>query len=138
MEARSAEGWQFERVEQRIARLTLVLGVAAGGLTAALYTWRWGLGLLVGALLAWLNFRWLRDALDALKRLSTAQAEEAKVQVPLGTWFRFVGRYALIGLTVYVIFEGLKVPILSILVGLCVLGAATLAASVYEILHPLD
>jgi len=27
---------------------------------------------------------------------------------------------------------------LSMLVGLCALGAATLAASVYEILHPLE
>ena len=46
-------------------------------------------------------------------------------------------RYALIALCVYVIFEYLKVPLVSMLAGLCALGAATLAASLYEILHPL-
>ena len=61
-----------------------------------------------------------------------------KPRVPLGTWVRFAGRYALIGIAIYVNFKILKVPILSMLVGLCALGAATLAASVYEILHPLE
>jgi hypothetical protein len=37
---------------------------------------------------------------------------------------------------VYVIFEVLKVPLASMVVGLCALGAATITASVYEILRP--
>jgi hypothetical protein len=42
----------------------------------------------------------------------------------------------LIALAVYVIFKYLNVPILSMIFGLCALGAATMAVSVYEILHP--
>jgi hypothetical protein len=45
-------------------------------------------------------------------------------------------RYGLIAFAVYVIFEFLRIPILSMIVGLCALGAATMAASVYEILRP--
>jgi len=57
--------------------------------------------------------------------------------VPLGTYFAAAFRYALIGLTVYVIFKTLNVPLVSMIVGLCALGAATIAASVYEVWHPV-
>lgn len=138
MEARTLEDERYERTEQRIARLTLLIGGVAGGLAAILDAWRWGAGLVIGASLAWLNFRWLQEALDALKRVSITQAEAALPRVPVWTWIRFAGRYALIGVAVYVTFVSLKVPILSMLAGLCALGAATLAASVYEILRPAE
>ncbi|HEX9222617.1 MAG TPA: ATP synthase subunit I [Candidatus Acidoferrales bacterium] len=137
MQAQTLESGRHERTERRIAWLTLALGGMAGASVAAIYSWRWGLGLLVGAALAWLNFRWLQGALDALKLLSIARPDSPKPQVPLSTWVRFVGRYALIGICLYAIFIGFNVPILSMLAGLCALGAAALAASVYEILHPV-
>jgi len=137
MQAKALESGRHERTERRIAWLTLALGGMAGASVAAIYSWRWGLGLLVGAALAWLNFRGLKGAVDALKLLGTGQADAPKPQVPLSTWVRLIGRYALIGLCVYVIFIGFNVPILSMLAGLCALGAAALAASVYEILHPV-
>jgi len=56
----------------------------------------------------------------------------------LGVYFRAVFRYALIALAVYVIFEYLHVPVLSMILGLCSLGASTMAVSVHEILHPAD
>jgi hypothetical protein len=126
----------LERAERRIERLTLVLG-AAGALGATLAaSWRWGAGVLVGAALAWLHFRWLRGGLNALVRVSVAQAGAAKPRVPAWTWIKFAGRYALIGLCVYVIFVGFRVPIVSMLAGLCALGAAAMAASLYEVVRP--
>lgn len=136
MERKAVDVRLFTRAEQRIARLTLILGSAAGGITGALHTWRWGAGILIGAGLAWANFRWLQDGLDALTRVSVAHAEKGKPRVPLWTMVRLLGRYALIAAAVYVIFLLLKVPIVSMLVGLCALGAATILASVYEILRP--
>jgi len=47
-------------------------------------------------------------------------------------------RYGLIAVTVYVIFGYLKVPLLSMVVGLFALVVAAIGASVYEILHPVD
>jgi hypothetical protein len=124
--------------ERRISWLTLLIGLVAGLLVALLRDRLWGAGLGIGAALAWLNFRWLRRGLDALVLASTAQAGEEKPAVPLLSYFGMLFRYGLIALAVYVIFNYLRVPLVSMVVGLCALGAATVAASVYEILRPVD
>jgi hypothetical protein len=126
------------RTERRIAWLTLVLGGAAATIVGILRHSAWAEGLAIGAALAWLNFRWLKRGLDALVVAATEQEGFAKPRVPVGTWFRLMFRYGLIALCVYVIFEYLKVPLASMVVGLCALGAATIAASVYEILRPTE
>lgn len=128
----------FARTERRIAWLTLALGGAAAGLVAILRQWSWAEGLAIGTVLAWLNFRWLKRGLDALVAVATAQEGAAKPRIPFGTWFRLMFRYGLIAFCVYVIFEVLKVPLASMVVGLCALGAATITASVYEILRPVE
>jgi len=128
----------FARTEQRIAWLTLVLGGATAIIVAILRHPAWAEGLAIGTMLAWLNFRWLKRGLDALVAAATAQEGFTKPQVPVGTWFRLMFRYGLIGFCVYVIFEVLKVPLASMVVGLCALGAATITASVYEILRPTE
>ncbi len=133
----AAEPAAYMRTEARIAWLTLVLGGAAAVIAGFMHLWPWAEGLAIGAVLAWLNFRWLKRGMDALVAAAVAQEGAAKPRVPLGTWFRMIFRYVLIALCVYVIFEYLKVPLVSMLAGLCALGAATLAASLYEILHPL-
>jgi hypothetical protein len=122
--------------ERRISWLTLLIGLAASLLVGLLRDRLWGVGVGIGAALAWLNFRWLRRGLDALMLASTAQAGKTKPVVPLLSYFGMLFRYGLIALAVYVIFEYLRVPLVSMVVGLCALGAATVVASVYEILHP--
>ena len=125
------------QTEARISWLTLVLGFGAAVLAAATRSRPWAVGVAVGTVLAWLNFRWLRRGLDALVEASTAQAETEKPQVPLVSYFAAAFRYGLIALMMYVTFEILKVPLLSMVLGLCALGAATITASVYEIVHPV-
>ena len=138
METRVAENSPGAAMERRIAWLTLVLGFLAGGIVAVLRDRWWGAGLAIGAGLAWLNFRWLRQGLDALVAASTAQAGAEQPRVTTGAYFRALFRYALIALCVYVIFIVLRVPLVSMVVGLCALGAATIAVSVYEILRPVE
>jgi hypothetical protein len=94
----------------------------------------WASGLAVGAVLAWLNFRWLGRGLDALVVASKAQQGNEKAQVPWWTYVLALFRYALIGLTVYVIFIYRNIPLASMVVGLCALAAATIVASVWEIM----
>ena len=127
---------QGRLTERRIAQLTLVLGAVAAAGACLLFSVREGAGVLIGSALAWLNFRWLGGALDALVDVSAARAAQAKARVPLGGMFRMFGRYALIAAVVYVIFALFEVPVLSMLVGLCALGAAAICASLYEIMHP--
>jgi ATP synthase I subunit len=124
--------------EQRIAWLTLVMGAIAAGVTGVSYRWAWAAGLMIGAVLAWLNFRWLRRGLDALVAAAAAQQGAARPRVPVGTYFATLFRYALIALLVYVNFKILKVPLASMVVGLCALGAATIAASLYEVVRPVE
>jgi hypothetical protein len=126
---------QYRQTERSIAQLTLVLGAVAAAVGCFLFSIRVGAGVLTGSALAWLNFRWLEGALDSLVRVSTAQPGTMEARVPLGSVFLLFARYALITAAVYVTFFVFRVPVLSMLVGLCSLGAATIAASLYEILR---
>ena len=120
--------------ERRIAWLTLLIGGLAS--VAALLSRRpiFAAGLTIGTILAWLNFRWLARGLDALVAQSAAQSGQEKPRVPVSTYFLTVFRYTLIALAVCVIFKFLYVPLVSMILGLCALGAAAIAASVYEVL----
>jgi small-conductance mechanosensitive channel len=124
---------KFRESEDRISRMTLLFGVLAS-LSVLYFKGRmWALGIFLGAALAWLNFRLLKRGLDALTAAATAQADRKTVRVPLATYFAAALRYGLIALCVYVIFKYLKVPILSLIVGLCALGAAAIFVSVLEL-----
>jgi|SRR5215472_1510768 len=124
--------------ERRIGWLTLLFGFAATTVAAVLRCKLWAAGLAVGTLLAWLNFRWLKRAADALLTVSTAQEGREKPKVPLTAYLAALFRYGLLGLTVYVIFEFIHVPLGSMILGFCALAAAAIAASVWEILRPVD
>jgi hypothetical protein len=134
------------RVLQRIEALTLGFGAAAA-LCAILMLRRvdWAEGLLGGAVLGWLNFRWLRRGILAMFQAAVTHAAqrpaateenasgESKTAFSAGTYFTLLFRYALVGLGVYVIFSYLHVPLVSIGLGLCALVAAIMAASVWEV-----
>ena len=126
------------RTERRIGWLTLLFGFVATAVGAALGYKLWAAGLAIGTVLGWLNFRWLKGAVDALVVVSTAQEGREKPKVPLTTYLTALCRYGLLGLTVYVIFVFLHVPLGSMILGFCALAAAAMAASVWEILGPVD
>jgi hypothetical protein len=138
MEAKVAVPIASVRTERRIGWLTLLFGFAAAAILAGLRRNPWAAGLAIGTALAWLNFRWLKRALDALVAASTAQEGREKPKVPMGTYLATLFRYALLALSVYVIYNYLHVPLGSLIVGLCALAAAAIAASVWEILRPVD
>src|SRR5437899_978761 len=54
------------------------------------------------------------------------------------TYLAALFRYVLLGFAVYVIFNYLHVPLVSIVLGLCAFAAATITASVWEILQPVE
>jgi len=126
------------RTEFRISWLTILFGAAAAVVSAALGYRAWASGLVVGTILGWLNFRWLGRGLDALVVASTAQHGAEKPVVPWWNYVLALFRYALIGLTVYVIFIYRNIPLASMIVGLCALAAAAIAASVWEIFTVRD
>jgi hypothetical protein len=119
---------------QRIEWLTLAIGFAAAlGTETASRQWRSAAGLAVGTVLGWLNFRLLRRGAEVLLQVRQAQEPGKKSRMPiLGAMLR----YSLIGLSVYVSFRYLHVPLASLMAGLCAFGVATIAASVWAILNP--
>jgi small-conductance mechanosensitive channel len=129
---------RFQNLVQLIAALTLVIGLTAAIAVGFFYDWLWAAGTGIGAVFAWLNFRWLKQAVGVLAAAATAQSNHQNVHVPAGSYFTAMFRYALIAIAVYVIFKYLQVPILSMIAGLFALGAATLVACLYEILRPVD
>jgi hypothetical protein len=126
------------RTELRIRSLTMILGATAAVVAAARGNRSWAIGLLIGTVLGWLNFRWLGRGADALAAAATAQHGRGKTVVPWWNYVLAVVRYALIGLVVYVIFAYRHIPLASMMVGLCALAAAAIAASVWEIFTVRD
>ncbi len=68
----------FHRAQRRIAALTLALGAIAAVIVAITATWRWGIGILIGAALAWINFLWLEQGLSAISKLSPSPIRRAQ------------------------------------------------------------
>jgi len=126
------------RTERRIGWLTVLFGFTVAVIVAVIRSKPWALGLTIGTVLAWLNFRWLRRGLDALVVASKAQEGLEKPRVPRSTYFAALFRYGLLALSVYLIYTYLHIPLGSMIVGMCALAAAAIAASVWEILRPVD
>src|ERR1700722_16430540 len=89
--------------ERRIAWLTPAIGVVAAVIIAVAGRRDWAAGVAVGSVLAWFNFRWLRQGMDALAAAATAQSGAATTRVPIGAYFRALFRYALIALCLFLI-----------------------------------
>jgi hypothetical protein len=123
------------RVVRNIGNLTLVIGALAGGLALAFHRGEWAKGVILGAALAWLNFSLIKRGVGVI--LSVHAEGESKPRRG-AVVLLLVFRYVLLGGAIYVIFNSIHVPLLSIAVGLCALGAATIAASVWEILSPAE
>ena len=103
----------------------------AGG-TLALVVWRgWfhACGFALGAGLSALNFRWLKAAVDALGVAAANQPVRGQGRLVA----KFVLRYALIGVTAYVIFRTSVLSLPAFLGGLFVFAAGVLAEMVYQL-----
>ncbi|HKW31868.1 MAG TPA: ATP synthase subunit I [Candidatus Acidoferrum sp.] len=124
-----------ERTVRRIAYLIPTFGLTSA-ITAVLFQrLDWAEGLIAGSALAWLNFRWLKAGVKAFTSRPAGQADTEKPRGHSATYLIAVFRYFLIGGAVYVIFNFLHVPLVSIALGLCSFVAATIVASVWEILQ---
>jgi hypothetical protein len=124
-----------QRTVRRIAYLIPSFGFTGGLLALLFHRFDWTEGLIAGSGLAWLNFRWLRRGVETFTSRPASQAGAEKPRGHAATYLAAVFRYILIGAAVYAIFNYLHVPLVSIALGLCAFVAATLVASVWEILQ---
>jgi hypothetical protein len=133
MEAPARSSKLSRRRDRRLAWLTLALGFSAAIIVGLRVTWKAGAGVAIGALLAWVNLRWMEQGVDALVRLSTAQQGQPRPRISPWTYIKLFARYALIGLVVYVSVSSLAIPAVSVLGGLFALGAAAMVSGIYEV-----
>ena len=123
----------YRAAERRIEWLTLVLGLSAAAFAGARWGWLWGGGVLCGAGATWINFHWLKQGVDMLVAVSTAQDGAPQGRVPKGVYVKFLSRFALLVIVVYVILSRSWLPAAAVLAGLFVVVGAVLAELIFEL-----
>jgi ATP synthase I chain len=108
----------YSAAERRIEYLTIGIGAAGAACAAIFWGIRAGAGVAVGALLSWINVRWMKQGVGTLVRLSTEQHDAEKPRIPKSSYVKFLGRYALLIVVAYVILRGFRAMALSLIVGL--------------------
>jgi ATP synthase I subunit len=116
----------YAAAERRVEYFTLGIGAACALCAGVVWGLKIGAGVGVGAVLSWINYRWMKQGVSTLASLSTAQAGAEKARVPASVYFKVLGRYALLAFGAYVILRGFRLPLKSVLAGFFVLVAAVL------------
>jgi len=119
----------LDRAIGRIVRLSLVLTVCGTALYYAIGGWRGASGFLLGGLISYLNFRWLKRTVDSLGQAAGGKKPpRASVAVFLGL------RYLLLGLGAYAILKFSEISLTAALVGLFVSTAAVILEILIELI----
>jgi hypothetical protein len=120
--------------QRRVEFLTLGLGLCGGIVLLFLRGWPEAAGLVLGAGVAWINFRWLRRFVGWVTRASTPEPGEGKRRgLPIGMFVQILGRYALLGLVLYAMLMRFYRPALAFVCGLFALAAAVLLEVIGEL-----
>ncbi len=116
----------FERALERIAKVAFA--IAAGGVIGVTVWkgWTWGAGFAIGAVASWLNFRLLKQIVDALGRTRPVRK---RLVMMAGL------RYALLGGGAYVILHYSPVSVTAALLGLFVAVAAVIVEICFELAY---
>ncbi|HEY2113843.1 MAG TPA: ATP synthase subunit I [Candidatus Angelobacter sp.] len=123
---------------RRILRVAIVLSVVGSLAAALLFSWQSGLGLAIGALLAFINFVWLHRGTERLverivasnKPAEAGQSKPRKVRFA----FPFPLRYALMIAVAYVILKSYPGLLVGFIVGLILPILAAMGEGIYEAL----
>jgi hypothetical protein len=119
---------------RRVEWLTLALGGLGTVLAALWWGWRGALGVALGTVLSWINFRWLKGGVHAFGKAATELAGSEAARVPKRAFVKFIGRFALLLVAVYVILTRSWVPPVAFFAGLFASAAGVVVALVYELL----
>ncbi|MBM3804078.1 MAG: ATP synthase subunit I [Acidimicrobiia bacterium] len=121
----------YANIENRLTRVSVVLGslTMAWGLLSA--SWRFAISFLLGAVISYLNFRWMKQGVDRLIGSIASDATPRQLPSGRGVIFKYFLRYGLIGGTLYAIFRLQFFEARGAILGLLLFVAAVL----FECLH---
>ncbi len=113
----------------RILRFMLAVGTVAALVLGIALGWQVSLGFVLGCAIASVNFYWLKRVVSALADRATQSGSRESGR---GIVLRFLLRYLLIALGVYVIFRSSSVSLNGLLAGLFLPVAAIGCEAAYE------
>jgi ATP synthase I chain len=116
----------FERALERISKAMFALGAGGAIAATAWRGWACGAGFAVGAVASWINFRWLKQIVDAL---GSKRPTRKRVAVLAGL------RYLLLGGGAYVILHYSRISLPAALVGLFVAAGAVIVEILFELVY---
>jgi hypothetical protein len=122
---------------KRVEWLTLGLGAIAALIVGPRWGWETSLGLAVGCLLSWINFRWLRQSVTSLVQSSLTGESPSRSKVVRVAIFKFLGRFVILGGVVYVILLRSLLPAEAVLAGLFAAVGAVLIEMIYLLIRGL-
>jgi hypothetical protein len=114
---------------ERIRKCMIVLGVVFSFAAWAKFGARPALGFLLGCIIAYLNFQWLKSGVSGLADRVT---NSGKSQSGKGIVARFLLRYVLLGVAAYAILTSFPASLRGLLAGLFLPVAAIVCEAVYE------
>ncbi len=115
----------YERVVQRITRITLAL-IAAGSVVAFAWGgWEWAVGFALGGTVSWISFRWLKQVVGSLG------ADRPQPNLPQ----KAVLRYLLIGIAAYILVKYTVVNLRAAVAGLLISSAAVIIEIVIQLIQ---
>lgn len=117
----------YRAAERRIEYFTMAVGIAGALGAGFMWGFRAAAGFAAGAVLSWLNYRWIKSGVGGAAKLARAQQGAEKVAVPRGMYFKFVAQYVLLILAAYVTLTYFVLPVASLLAGFGAVVVAVLA-----------
>jgi hypothetical protein len=124
----------LDRALRRIRRFMLALAALGTALCLILFRWPVTAGFVAGAVISYLNHRWLEQAIEALgERITSGQSTERGGVIV----FRALLRYVLIAGGAYVIFNVSLAALYGFLAGVCLPIAAIACEVAVELVTAL-
>ena len=114
----------------RIRRFMVAIGAVATPVALVWAGWKTAIGVLLGCVVAWANFVWLKQAVNALADRVT---HSGRAQSSAPTVLKFLLRYALIAAGAYGIFRISRESLYGFFAGLFLAVAAILCEAAYEL-----
>jgi hypothetical protein len=132
----------YANVEQRLTRISLGIGAVVVVVSSVLLSGAFAFSFLLGAVLSYYNFLWMKQGVDRLleKFQSTSDIADSQLRSLGGERriiFKYFIRYALIGGSLYVIFRLRFLDVKGAIFGLFLFVAAVLTECVIQVLKAL-
>ena len=119
----------FEGLDRRLNRSALIVGCFAVPVVFFVFSLKAALSVAAGGVLSYINFSWLKQAIDFIVKQG-AQGGGAR-----GVAVRFVGRYALIGVFLYVTIRSSALQLVFVFAGLLLYVIAILIECFTEVIR---